>query len=27
VVGYIWYKRYRRKDIAIDMRDEKLHLN
>ena len=27
VIGYVWYKKYRRKNIAIDMRDEKLHLN
>ena len=27
VVGYIWYKKYRRKDIALNMRNEKLHLN
>jgi hypothetical protein len=27
VVGFIWYKKYRRKDIPIQMRGEKLHLN
>ncbi|RYZ98081.1 MAG: hypothetical protein EOP47_20175 [Sphingobacteriaceae bacterium] len=27
VVGYIWYKKYRRKNVAINMRDEKLNLN
>ena len=27
VVGYIWYKRFRRKNIAINMRNEKLNLN
>jgi len=27
VIGYIWYKKYRRKNIAIDMPDERLHLN
>ena len=27
VVGYIWYKKYRRKNIPMEMRDEKLHLN
>jgi hypothetical protein len=27
IVGYVWYKKYRRKNISIDMRDEKLHLN
>lgn len=26
-VGYIWYKKYRRKNIDLKMRDEKLHLN
>ncbi|WP_462264199.1 hypothetical protein [Mucilaginibacter sp.] len=26
-VGYIWYKKYRRKDVELKMRDEKLHLN
>lgn len=26
-VGYIWYKKYRRKNINLHMRDEKLHLN
>ncbi|MFD0751153.1 hypothetical protein ACFQZS_13465 [Mucilaginibacter calamicampi] len=27
VVGYIWYKKYRKKDIPMEMRNEKLHLN
>ena len=27
VVGYVWYKNYRRKNVNIDIRDEKLHLN
>jgi hypothetical protein len=27
VVGYIWYKKYRRKNVSLDIRDEKLHLN
>jgi hypothetical protein len=27
IVGYVWYKKYRRKNISIDMRNEKLHLN
>jgi hypothetical protein len=27
VVGYVWYKKYRRKNVNIDIRDEKLHLN
>lgn len=25
--GYVWYKNYRRKNIAMEMRSEKLHLN
>jgi hypothetical protein len=27
IVGFIWYKKYRRKNIDLNMRDEKLHLN
>ncbi|MDN5285974.1 MAG: hypothetical protein JWR38_2248 [Mucilaginibacter sp.] len=27
VVGFIWYKKYRRKNVDISMRNEKLHLN
>jgi hypothetical protein len=27
IVGYIWYKKYRRKNVDLNMRDEKLHLN
>nr|WP_294792558.1 hypothetical protein [uncultured Mucilaginibacter sp.] len=28
IVGYIWYKKYRRKnDMPMEMREEKLHLN
>ena len=27
IIGYIWYKKYRRKDITLEMRDERLHLN
>ena len=27
VVGYIWYKKYRRKNVSLNMRGEKLHLN
>ncbi|HEY0898559.1 MAG TPA: hypothetical protein VGD90_04455 [Sphingobacteriaceae bacterium] len=27
VVGYVWYKKYRRKDVVLDMKDEKIHLN
>lgn len=26
-VGLIWYKKYRRKNIDMNIRDEKLHLN
>lgn len=26
-VGFIWYKRYRRKDILIDIKDEKINLS
>jgi hypothetical protein len=26
-VAYIWYKKYRRKDVDLNMRSEKLHLN
>lgn len=25
--GYVWYKKYRRKNINIEMRSEKLNLN
>ncbi|WDF56297.1 hypothetical protein [Mucilaginibacter sp. KACC 22063] len=27
VGGYIWYKKYRRKDVELNMRNEKIHLN
>jgi len=27
IVGYIWYKKYRKKNIPMEMRQEKLHLN
>lgn len=27
VVGYIWFKRFKRKNIEINMRKEKLNLN
>lgn len=27
IVGYIWYKKYRKKDVTLEMREEKLHLN
>lgn len=26
-IAYIWYKKYRRKNVDINMRDEKLNLN
>jgi hypothetical protein len=26
-IGYIWYKKYRRKNVDINMRGEKLNLN
>jgi hypothetical protein len=25
--GYVWYKNYRRKNVNLNMRDEKLNLN
>ena len=25
--GYIWYKKYRRKDVKLEMRPDKLNLN
>lgn len=25
--GYIWYKKYRRKDVDLNMRPDKIHLN
>ena len=25
--GYVWYKKYRRKNVTIEMRGEKLNLN
>ncbi|MDB5011940.1 MAG: hypothetical protein JWQ25_142 [Daejeonella sp.] len=27
VVGYIWFKKYRKKDIVLDIKDEKINLN
>jgi uncharacterized membrane protein YidH (DUF202 family) len=27
IVGYVWYKKFRRKNVSLDMRNEKLHLN
>ena len=26
-IAYIWYKKYRRKNVDLNMRDERLHLN
>jgi hypothetical protein len=26
-VGYLWYKKYRRKNVSLNMRNEKLNLN
>jgi len=26
-VGYLWYKKYRRKNVNIDIKDEKINLN
>ena len=26
-VGFIWYKKYRRKNVTINIKDEKIHLN
>ena len=25
--GFIWYKKFRRKNVSMDIREEKLHLN
>jgi hypothetical protein len=27
IAGYIWYKKYRRKNVNLQIRSEKLHLN
>lgn len=27
VIGFIWYKKYRCKNVAINMKDEKINLN
>jgi hypothetical protein len=27
IVGYVWYKKYRRKNVDININNEKLHLN
>ncbi|MBC7744460.1 MAG: hypothetical protein H7096_05100 [Flavobacterium sp.] len=26
-VGFVWYKKYRRKNVRIDIKDEKINLN
>ncbi|HYK75521.1 MAG TPA: hypothetical protein VEV16_00960 [Daejeonella sp.] len=26
-VGFLWYKKYRRKDVAITVKDEKINMN
>lgn len=26
-IGFLWYKKYRKKNVAIDMRAEKINLN
>lgn len=27
IVGWVWYKKYRRKNVTLEIRNEKLHLN
>jgi hypothetical protein len=27
IVGFIWYKKYRRKNVSLDIKDEKINLN
>ncbi len=27
ILGFVWYKKFRRKNVTIDMPNEKLHLN
>ena len=27
IAGFIWYKKYRRKNVELNMRNEKLHMN
>jgi hypothetical protein len=27
IAGYVWYKKYRRKNVTLKMHSEKLHLN
>ena len=26
-VGYLWYKKYRKRNVSIDIKDEKINLN
>ncbi len=26
-VGFLWYKRYRRKDVSLKMKDQKINMN
>lgn len=27
ILGYVWYKKFRRKNVNLDVHSEKLHLN
>ncbi len=27
VVGFLWYKKYRRKNVSLNMKDDKINLN
>ncbi|HEY1023727.1 MAG TPA: hypothetical protein VGE26_01080 [Sphingobacteriaceae bacterium] len=27
IVGFVWYKKYRRKNVVLNMKDEKISLN
>ncbi len=27
IIGYVWYKKYRRKNVNLEIRNEKLNLN
>jgi type III secretory pathway component EscU len=27
ILGYVWYKKYKRKNVSLDIQNEKLHLN
>jgi type III secretory pathway component EscU len=27
ILGYVWYKKYKRKDVNLEVHSEKLHLN